>query len=132
MELIIVIDRDGECPMYRQIARQLREAVSFGVITAKEQLPTMRKLAKRIHVHPHTVRHAYQVLKREGILLIIQGKGKFVSAVEHGTKTVKVAVSWLKSKIDGFVKEAKREGLHFPEADTLVNALEVLIFPAQE
>ena len=92
----------------------------------------MYKLAKKIHVHLHTVRHAYQVLKREGILLIIQGKGTFVSATEHGTKTVKVAVAWLKSKIDGFLTEAKREGLHFPEADTLVSALEVLIFPAQD
>ena len=129
MEITIVIDRDGECPLFRQIARQFREAVSFGIITAKEQLPTMHKLAKEIHVHPHTVRHAYQLLKREGILLIIQGKGTFVSAAEHGAKTVRVAVAWLKSKIDGFLKEAKREGLHLPEADTMIHALEVLIFP---
>lgn len=132
MELRIVIDREGECPIYRQIARQLREAVSFGIIEAEQQLPTLRELAKLIHVHPHTVRHAYQVLKREGILLIIQGKGTFVSAAEHGTKTVKVAVAWLKLKIEGFLKEAKREGLRIPEADPLIHALEVLIFPAPE
>ena len=129
MELIIVIDREGDCPIYRQIARQLREAVSFGIITEKQQLPTMYKLAKKIHVHPHTVRHAYQVLKKEGILLIIQGKGTFVSVAEHGIKTVKVAAAWLKNKIDGLLNEAKREGLHFPEADALVTALENLIFP---
>ena len=89
MELTIVIDREGDCPIFRQIARQLREAITFKIITAKKQLPTLRTLAKQIHVHPHTIHHAYQVLKREGILLIIQGKETFVSAAENGTKTVK-------------------------------------------
>ena len=129
MLLNIVLDREGDCPLYRQIARQLREAVTFGILVPGEQLPTLRELARMAHVNLHTVRHAYQVLKREGILTIIQGKGSFVSTVDKGVKTVKSAVKWLRTKIDGLLSEAKREGLLLPQVDDLIITLEKLIFP---
>ena len=126
----IILDREGDAPLYRQIARQLREAVTFGILVPGEQLPTLRQLAEMAHVNLHTVRHAYQVLKREGILTIIQGKGSFISSAEKGLKTVKSAVSWLRTKIDGLLSEAKREGLHLPQVDDLIITLEKLIFPS--
>ena len=129
MLLNIVLDREGDCPLYRQIARIVREAVTFGILVPGEQLPTLRQLAEMAHVNLHTVRHAYQVLKREGILTIIQGKGSFISTAEKGLKTVRSAVGWIRTKIDALLSEAKREGLNFPEVDNLIITLEKLILP---
>ena len=130
MELQIVLDRDADAPLYRQIARQIREAISFKTLLPAEQLPTLHALALLAHVNLHTVRQAYQVLKREGILTIIQGKGAFVSVLENCSKSVKASVGWLKNKIDGLFHEAKREGLLVPEVDSLLIKLEQLLFPS--
>ena len=51
-----------------------------GTLTAGEALPSMRALAKELHLSVITVQRAYEDLTRDGFLETVSGKGSFVAA----------------------------------------------------
>ena len=76
--IIFRLDPKSGVPIYRQIQDQVRFAIASGLLTAGEQLPTVRALAVELAVNPNTVIKAYSELEREGILTTEQGTGTFV------------------------------------------------------
>ncbi|MDF7663742.1 GntR family transcriptional regulator [Bifidobacterium sp. ESL0763] len=98
MELI-VSSVSGE-PIYGQIKRQIREAVLDGELKGGQALPSLRKLARELHVSVLTVTRAYNELADEGIVVNVQGKGTFVA--EKGDERMKV-------KLAGQVRNALRQ-----------------------
>jgi GntR family transcriptional regulator len=73
------IDPDGHVPIYLQIADGIRAALAAGVYRPGDVLPSLRKMATDIHVHPNTVQRAYDELDREGLIYSQRGKGLFVT-----------------------------------------------------
>ena len=65
-------------PLYLEIADQLRRAHQPG-----EQLPTLAVLAKTWGVATETVRSAFEVLRREGLIVALQGVGTFYIAADQ-------------------------------------------------
>ena len=51
-----------------------------GSLTAGEALPSMRALAKELHLSVITVQRAYEDLTRDGFIETVSGKGSFVAA----------------------------------------------------
>lgn len=51
-----------------------------GSLQAGEALPSMRALAKDLHISVITVQRAYEDLSRDGFIETVSGKGCFVSA----------------------------------------------------
>ena len=51
-----------------------------GSLTAGEALPSMRALAKELHLSVITVQRAYEDLPRDGFIETVSGKGSFVAA----------------------------------------------------
>lgn len=49
-------------------------------LKAGDALPSMRMLAKNLHISVITAQHAYEELQRDGFIETIPGKGTFVSA----------------------------------------------------
>ena len=74
---LIISSVSGE-PIYEQIKNQIRSAVMSGELEAGEALPSLRKLAKELHVSVLTVTRAYNELADEGVVQNLQGKGTFV------------------------------------------------------
>jgi GntR family transcriptional regulator len=68
-----------ELPIYRQIMRQITDAVASGRIGEGEKLPSQRDLAEQLVVSPLTVKKAYDELERQGIIATRRGRGTFVS-----------------------------------------------------
>ena len=52
----------------------------IGQLKAGDALPSMRMLAKSLHISVITAQHAYEDLQRDGFIETIPGKGTFVSA----------------------------------------------------
>ena len=50
-----------------------------GILKPGEPLPSMRKLAKNLHVSVITTQRAYDDLQRDGFLVTVPAKGTFVS-----------------------------------------------------
>jgi GntR family transcriptional regulator len=65
-------------PIYYQLIRQIKHAVTSGIMHPGEQMPTVRELAAQLVVNPNTVARAYRELARDGVLTATQGGGTFV------------------------------------------------------
>ena len=74
-------------PIYEQIEDQIRAAIMSGELQTGEALPSLRKLAKELHISVLTIARAYSELADEGLVENVQGKGTFVLA--HGNELMK-------------------------------------------
>ena len=75
----ITIHNSSEVPIYEQITSQIKEMIMTGELKPGEALPSMRKLAKDLHVSVITTQRAYDDLSKDGFIVTIPAKGTFVS-----------------------------------------------------
>ena len=78
MELFI--NPSDDLPIYRQIMRQVMDAIAGGRLASGEQLPSHRELSERLVIAPLTVKKAYDELETLGYIASQRGRGTFVSA----------------------------------------------------
>jgi GntR family transcriptional regulator len=74
------IDTKSGVPLYRQVIEQVKAGISRGLLSAGDQLPTVRQLSVDLSINPNTVIRAYRELEIEGVLETHQGSGTFVSS----------------------------------------------------
>ena len=75
----IILSSASEKPIYEQITSQIKEMIMTGELKPGEALPSMRKLAKDLHVSVITTQRAYDDLSKDGFIVTIPAKGTFVS-----------------------------------------------------
>lgn len=75
----ILISSSIEKPIYEQIISQIKEMILTKKLKPGDPLPSMRKLAKSLHVSVITTQKAYEILLRDGFIETIPAKGTFVS-----------------------------------------------------
>lgn len=75
----IILSSANDKPIYEQISSQIKEQIMKGILKPGEPLPSMRKLAKNLHVSVITTQRAYDDLQRDGFLVTVPAKGTFVS-----------------------------------------------------
>jgi DNA-binding GntR family transcriptional regulator len=66
-------------PVYRQLASLLREAISSGKLAPGRPLPSESSLMGEHGVSRDTVRKAVGILRDEGLVVTVQGKGSYVA-----------------------------------------------------
>ncbi len=76
----IIISNNANKPIYEQIKSQIKAAIMCGELQAGDSIPSMRSLAKSLHVSVITVQKAYEDLQRDGFIETTVGRGSFVSA----------------------------------------------------
>ena len=76
----IIISSNNAKPIYEQITSQIKAMIMSGELKSGEAIPSMRVLAKTIHVSVITVQKAYEDLQRDGFIDTTVGRGSFVSA----------------------------------------------------
>lgn len=67
-------------PIYEQITSQIKAKVMSGELQTGDSIPSMRALAKSIHVSITTVQKAYEDLQRDGFIETTVGRGSFITA----------------------------------------------------
>jgi GntR family transcriptional regulator len=75
----LLVNPADELPIYRQIVRQVTDAIAGGRLQTGEKLPSHRDLASHLVIAPLTVKKAYDELEREGLIRTERGRGTFVS-----------------------------------------------------
>lgn len=73
------INPGDDLPLYRQIVRQVADAIAGGNLARGEQLPSHRDLAAQLVIAPLTVKKAYDQLEQDGLIHTQRGRGTFVS-----------------------------------------------------
>lgn len=76
----IIISNKSSKPIYEQITTQIKAMVMNGELQTGDMLPSMRALAKSLHISVITAQRAYEDLQRDGFIETVTGRGSFVAA----------------------------------------------------
>ena len=75
----IILSNASDRPIYEQIMSQIKEMIMKGELKPGEPMPSMRRLARELHVSVITTQRAYEDLQRDGFIVTVPAKGTFVS-----------------------------------------------------
>jgi GntR family transcriptional regulator len=73
-----MIDPMSGEPLYQQLARLLRDQITSGKIKPRTPLPSAKTLAQQHQIAVGTVMRAFDVLRAEGLVRTIPGRGVWV------------------------------------------------------
>ncbi len=76
----LLINPSDELPIYRQIMRQITEAIAGGRLKSGDRLASHRELSEQLVIAPLTVKKAYDELEALGYIETQRGRGTFISA----------------------------------------------------
>ncbi len=76
----IILSNSANKPIYEQITDQIKAMILRKELKEGEALPSMRGLARDLHISVITAQHAYEDLQRDGFIETVAGKGTFVAA----------------------------------------------------
>lgn len=102
--MLVRIDPESDAPLFAQIAASVRADAAAGRIRAGERLPAARDVATALGVNVHTVLHAYQDLRDEGLVELRRGRGAVVTGQADTLQT-------LHHDIQDLVARARTAGL---------------------
>lgn len=71
---------NSETPLKNQIAEQIRSEISSGKISAGQELPSARGLAKDLKISIITTIKAYELLEHDGSVTYVPEHGYIVSS----------------------------------------------------
>lgn len=80
------IDIDSKDAIYKQLVTQVEQAMHSGKLKADEQIPSMNELAAKLGISKETVKKAYGILVKKGIIQPKQGKGFYTVDVNTSTR----------------------------------------------
>lgn len=78
----IIISNSSGKPIYEQITSQIKNMILNETLKPGDPLPSMRLLAKELHISLITTKRAYEDLEKEGFITSVVGKGSFVKATD--------------------------------------------------
>ena len=90
MTYSLTIDAGSATPKYQQIADALLAGIEERGPGSAEQLPSINELSARYDVSRDTVERAYKVLKRDGHIVSVRGKGYYARRHAEGQRARRV------------------------------------------
>ena len=72
----VTVNPDSPTPLYQQVAGLLRARIESGELTSR--LPSLRTIAQEYGVSHITAEKAMQVLRDDGLVVTVVGRGTFV------------------------------------------------------
>ncbi len=70
------IDPDSETPVYQQVSDILRARINSGQITRR--VPSLKSVGQEMGVSHGSIERAFALLRAEGLICPVTGKGFFV------------------------------------------------------
>ena len=74
----MTIDHEGSTPVYLQLAALLRGMIESGEIPPDRPLPSVKSMMQTYGVAQGTAERAVRILKEEGLVRTVIGKGVYV------------------------------------------------------
>ena len=96
---ILIDNKSGE-PIYNQIYSQIKNQIISGKLAENEMLPSIRGLAKDLHISFITTKRAYEELEKEGFIYTLPAKGCYVAP-----KNTELLREENLKKIEGYIDE---------------------------
>ncbi len=118
----IIISNSTNKPIYDQIASQIKAMIMSGELQTGDSIPSMRTLARDIHVSVITVQRAYEDLQRDGFIETIVGRGSFVSA-RNKDFILEEQQKLLEEHLCNAIEIARASGINIEKVIELLNIL---------
>ena len=118
----IIISNTSKEPIYEQIKRQLKESILKGEVKEGDLLPSIRQLAKDLHISVITTKKAYEELEKEGLITSIVGKGSFVAGQSREFLR-EMRLKWVEEKLAEVVSESKALNISLTELQDMLRLL---------
>jgi DNA-binding GntR family transcriptional regulator len=74
-----VVDHASNIPVYVQLADILRDMINSGELQPHRALPPIPRLMQEHDVSDGTVKRAIGILRSEGLVELVKGKGTYVT-----------------------------------------------------
>ena len=74
----MTVDHLDPTPLYEQLARVLRRMIQSGELQPRDPVPSESQLQQEHGVSRGTIRRALDILRDEGLVVTIAGRGTFV------------------------------------------------------
>ena len=118
----ILISNSSKEPIYEQIYEQVKKQILTGELQEGQALPSMRQLAKDLHISVITTKRAYEELEKNGFIYSIVGKGSFVS--EQNTEIIKERkMKVIEEKLSEAIQNSKEMGIGLSELKEMLTLL---------
>lgn len=118
----IIISNSSKEPIYEQITNQIKSAILTGELQEGAAIPSMRKLAKDLHISVITTKRAYEELEKAGFIYSIVGKGSFVA--EQNLELIKEKkLKVIEEQLTAVITNSREIGLSFEELQQLLKIL---------
>lgn len=118
----IIISNNSKEPIYEQIMSQIKALILSGKLKEGEALPSMRQLAKDLHISVITTKRAYEELEKGGFTYSITGKGSFVA--EQNVEVVKEKkLKAIEEKLLEVIANSKEIGVSLAELKEMLTIL---------
>ncbi len=118
----IVVSNKASRPLYEQIATQIKTSIMSGELKAGEAIPSVRALAKSLHISILTVQKAYSMLQEDGFIETTAGKGCYVSA-QNQDFYLEEQQKKIEERFSEAIEIARASGISF---DKLIELLTIL------
>ena len=118
----IIISNSSEKPIYEQITTQIKNMIISGELKPGDALPSMRFLAKELHISVITTKRAYEELERGGFIYSVVGKGSFVKSTNMELlkeEKLRLIEEYLSKAVD----EAKKCSIDYEEIESILKLL---------
>ncbi|HCW80101.1 MAG TPA: GntR family transcriptional regulator [Ruminococcaceae bacterium] len=118
----IVISNSSQKPIYEQITDQIKNKIITGELSSGDALPSMRLLARQLHISVITTKRAYSELERDGFIETVEGKGCFV-APKNTEFLREEQLRKAEEALQHAVDIAKRSGIALNELEEMLSLL---------
>lgn len=118
----IILSNASQKPIYEQITSQIKGMIMNGELKAGDAMPSMRKLAKELHVSVITTQRAYDDLQKDGFIVTVPAKGTFVST-QNQDFIREENRRRIEQLLTDAVELAKENGIELEELRTTVEVL---------
>ena len=118
----IIISNSNGKPIYEQITSQIKSLIMNGELKEGDALPSMRLLAKELHISVITTQRAYEELERDGFISTVVGKGSFVAGSNHEIlkeEQFRLVEEYLQKAVD----IARGSGISMEEMEDIIRML---------
>ncbi len=131
MASLFPIEHDDPLPLYAQLERAIKSAVTLGKLQVGDRLPTVRQLAVELRMNANTVARVYTELERQGILSTRRGVGTFVEAAPNAEASHSLSrrKKELRASAERFLADAAARGF---TKDELLSEIQHIFSQFQE
>ncbi|WIV20883.1 GntR family transcriptional regulator [Paenibacillus polygoni] len=118
----IILANSSKEPIYEQIMNQIKSSILSGDLKDGAALPSMRQLAKDLHISVITTKRAYEELEKAGFIYSIVGKGSFVA--EQNLEVIRERkLTAIEDQLSAVILNSKEIGLSLDELQQLLKIL---------